>query len=160
MWICHSYSRQFENTCENSLWRKMHPIWLCNVSASHLRTHLKTHSGEKLNKCNQFDLTSVLASNMRRHLKNHSREKSHKCTQCDYATVWASHLSTHLKTHSGEKWTNICNYALCTYLGKQSEKTSEKLLWKKTQTQAMWLCLYSCELFQNSFSRESPIDWV
>ena len=34
-----------------------------------LRTHLKTHSGEKLNKCNQCYFGSSHAGNLRRHLK-------------------------------------------------------------------------------------------
>ena len=47
--------------------------------------HMKTHSGEKLNKCNKCDFTSSLAGNLRRHLKTHSGEKSNKCNQRDFA---------------------------------------------------------------------------
>ena len=34
-------------------------------------------------KCDQADYTSYQASNLRRHLKTHSGEKSNKCNQCD-----------------------------------------------------------------------------
>ena len=71
-------------------------------------THLKTHSGEKLNKCNQCDFASSEAGSLRRHLKTHSGEKLNKCNQCDYASSWAGALGTHLKTHSGEK-SNKCD---------------------------------------------------
>ena len=38
-----------------------------------------------------------------RHLKRHSGEKSNKCNQSNYASSRAGALRIHLKTHSGEK---------------------------------------------------------
>ena len=70
---------------------------------SSLRTHLKTHSGEKSTKCNQCDYESSRADNLRAHLKTHSGEKTNKCNQCDYASTSAGDLRRHLKIHSGEK---------------------------------------------------------
>ena len=94
-------------------------MWLCLFSsnAGSLRAHLKTHSGEKSNKCNQCDFASSQAVNLRRHLKTHSGEKSNKCNQCDYASAHAFNLRTHLKTHSGEK-SNKCNQ--CDYASSQT----------------------------------------
>ena len=65
--------------------------------------HLKTHSEEKSNKCNQCDYASSRAGNLRTHLKTHSGEKSNKCNQCDFASSQAADLRRHFKTHSGEK---------------------------------------------------------
>ena len=66
--------------------------------AGHLRTHLKTHSGERSNKCNQCNYASSYSSALRVHLKTHSGEKSNKCNQCDYASSQAGHLSCLLYT--------------------------------------------------------------
>ena len=77
----------------------------CDYVSSHagnLRTHFKTHSGEKSNKCNQCDFASVQAGDLRRHLKSHSGEKSNKCKQCDFACSDPSSLWRHMK-RKGEK---------------------------------------------------------
>ena len=59
-----------------------------------LRTHLKTHSGEKSNKCNQCDYVSSHVGNLRTHLKTHSGEKQNKCNQCDFASSQGSNLTS------------------------------------------------------------------
>ena len=81
--------------------------------ADHLRTHLKTHNGEKLNKCNQCDFASSYAYSLKMHMKAHTQEKSHKCSQCDYATSNASNFKTHMKRHicNNLKRCNQCVYA-------------------------------------------------
>ena len=68
-----------------------------------LKAHLKIHSGERSNKCNQCDYASSQAGDFRKHLKRHSGEKTNKCNQCDYASSWGGDLKRHLKTHNGEK---------------------------------------------------------
>ena len=81
--------------------------------ADKLRTHFKTHSGEKPNKCKQCKYASSRTDMLRIHLKMHDGEKLNKCNQCDFASSQADHLSTHLKTHCGEKLNkcNQCNFA-------------------------------------------------
>ena len=56
-------SKQFEETFDNAQWKKPNK---CNQSnyalfnAGDLRKHLKTHCGEKSNKCNRCDYTLEL----------------------------------------------------------------------------------------------------
>ena len=62
-----------------------------------LRTHLKTHGAEKVNKCNLCDYETFRAGNLRVHLKTHGGEKKNKCSQCNFASYQAGNLRTHLK---------------------------------------------------------------
>ena len=78
-----------------------------------LMAHMKMHSEEKTNKCNQCYFESARAGDLKKHLGRHNGEKSNKCNQCDYASIRASTLRDHLKKHSGEKSNkcNQCDYA-------------------------------------------------
>ena len=112
----------------------MHP----QSRASSLRTHLKTHSGEKTNKCNQCDYACSDPDNLRKHLKIHNGEKSKKCNLCDFAPSKAGSLRRHFKTHSGEK-TNKCNQ--CDYVSSRDhrqvrrrfEDAFENTRWRKVK---------------------------
>ena len=58
-----------------------------------LKAHLKTHGGEKSNKCMFW-------------IKEHKGDKSYKCTKCDHATTSPPSLKAHWKIHSAERAAN------------------------------------------------------
>ena len=48
-------------------------------------------------KCNQCDYASAHASYLKTHSKTHCGERSNKCNQCDYASSRKGDLRTHMK---------------------------------------------------------------
>ena len=79
-WQCILRHIRIEETFKNEQWRKVkckHCDFACS-QVGHLRTHLKTHSGEKPNKCNQCGFASSDASSLRTHLNMLNGEKSNK----------------------------------------------------------------------------------
>ena len=59
--------------------------------------------GKKYNKYKLCDFASYVAGNLKKQLKTHSEEKLYKCNQCDFDFPQAGTLRTHFKTHRREK---------------------------------------------------------
>ena len=74
---------------------------------------MKTHTGEKSNKCSLCDYATSHAGNLKTHMKTHTGEKSNKCSLCEYATSHTGSLKTHMKLHTGEKSfkCSLCEYS-------------------------------------------------